>query len=144
SPHPVRWPDKSLAGAESRVRRATPRRSAARDDPDPRALRRRGAVSIEEAQAVPYRYVPAACVLSLLGAFGVDLLTPQLFVAAILLDIPIVLSSLGSSARFRLGLIVAAPACDIIAGYVNGLQAAHHWSAIAIGDRLLAALSIVC
>jgi signal transduction histidine kinase len=100
-------------------------------------------VSIEEAQAVPYRYVPAVCVLSLLGAFGVDLLTPQLFVAAILLDVPIVLSSLGSSARFRVALIVAALACDIIAGYINGLQAGHHWSAIAVGDRLLAALSIV-
>jgi len=99
-------------------------------------------VSIEEAHAVPSRYVPVACVLSLLGAFGVDLLTPQLFVAAILLDVPIVLSSLGSSARFRVGLIVAALACDIIAGYVNGLQDGHHWSAIAIGDRLLAALSI--
>lgn len=100
-------------------------------------------MSIEEAQAVPYRFVPVVCVLSLLGAFVVDLLTPQLFVAAILLDVPIVLSSLGSSRRFRLGLIVAALACDIIAGYVNGLQDGHYWSAIAIGDRLLAALSII-
>jgi signal transduction histidine kinase len=100
-------------------------------------------VSIEEAQAVPYRFVPAVCVLSLLGAFVVDLLTPQLFVAAILLDVPIVLSSLGSSRRFRLGLIVAALVCDVVAGYVNGLQDGSRWSAIAIGDRLLAALSIV-
>jgi signal transduction histidine kinase len=100
-------------------------------------------VSIEEAQAVPYRFVPVVCVLSLLGAFVVDLLTPQLFVAAILLDVPIVLSSLGSSARFRLGLILAALACDLVAGYANGLQEGHHWSAIAVGDRLLAALSIV-
>jgi signal transduction histidine kinase len=100
-------------------------------------------VSIEEAQAVPSRYVPVACVLSLLGAFVVDLLTPQLFVAAILLDVPIVLSSLGSSSRFRLGLIIAALGCDLVAGYANGLQDGSHWSAIAIGDRLLAALSIV-
>ena len=100
-------------------------------------------MSIGEARAVPYRFVPVACVLSLLGAFVVDLLTPQLFVAAILLDVPIVLSSLGSSARFRMGLIVAALACDVIAGYVNGVQAGHHWSAIAIGDRILAGLSIV-
>jgi signal transduction histidine kinase len=92
---------------------------------------------------VPNRFVPVACVLSLLGAFVVDLLTPQLFVAAILLDVPIVLSSLGSSARFRTGLIVAALACDVIAGYVNGIQAGHHWSAVAIGDRILAGLSIV-
>lgn len=100
-------------------------------------------MSIEEAQAVPYRFVPAVCVLSLLGAFAVDLLTPQLFVAAILLDVPIVLSSLGSSRRFRFGLIVAALLCDLIAGYANGLQDGSRWSAVAIGDRLLAALSIV-
>jgi signal transduction histidine kinase len=100
-------------------------------------------VSIEEAAVVPYRYVPVACVLSLLAAFVVDLLTPQLFVAAILLDVPIVLSSLGSSARFRMSLIVAALACDVAAGYINGLQAGHHWDAIGVGDRLLAALSIV-
>jgi signal transduction histidine kinase len=100
-------------------------------------------VSIGEAHAVPYRFVPVACVLSLLVAFAVDLLTPQLFVAAILLDVPIVLSSLGSSARFRTGLIVAALACDVVAGYVNGVQAGHHWSGAAIGDRFLVALSIV-
>jgi signal transduction histidine kinase len=100
-------------------------------------------VSIEEAQAVPYRFVPVVCVLALLGAFVVDLLTPQLFVAAILLDVPIVLSSLGGSARFRIALIVAALACDLVAGYVNGLQSGHHWDASGIGDRVLAALSIV-
>jgi signal transduction histidine kinase len=100
-------------------------------------------VSIEEAQAVPYRYVPVACVLALLAAFVVDLLTPQLFVAAILLDVPIVLSSLGGSSRFRVMLVVAALSCNVVAGYVNGLQAGHHWDAIGVGDRLLAALSIV-
>jgi len=78
-------------------------------------------VSIEEAQAVPYRFVPLACVLSLLAAFVVDLLTPQLFVAAILLDVPIVLSSLGGSARFRTGLIIAALTCNVVAGYINGV-----------------------
>jgi signal transduction histidine kinase len=100
-------------------------------------------VSIEEAQAVPYRFVPVVCVLALLAAFVIDLLTPQLFVAAILLDVPIVLSSLGGSGRFRLMLVIAALACDVLAGYVNGVQAGHHWDAIGIGDRLLAALSIV-
>ena len=100
-------------------------------------------MSIEEAQAVPYRFVPAVCVLSLLGAFVVDLLTPQLFVAAILLDVPIVLSSLGGSARFRIALIVAALVCDVIAGYLNGVHAGYRWDAVGIGDRVLAALSIV-
>ena len=73
-------------------------------------------MSIGEARAVPYRFVPAACLVALLGAFVVDLLTPQLFVAAILLDVPIVLSSLGGSTRFRIALIVAALACDGVAG----------------------------
>ena len=92
---------------------------------------------------MPYRFVPVACVLALLVAFVIDILTPQLFVAAILLDIPIVLSSLGGSARFRIALVIAALACNAIAGYVNGVQAGHHWDAIGIGDRMLAALSIV-
>jgi signal transduction histidine kinase len=100
-------------------------------------------VSIEEAPVVPYRFVPVVCVLSLLGAFVVDLLTPQLFVAAILLDVPIVLSSLGGSAGFRIGLIAAALVCDVLAGYANGVQAGHHWDAVGIGDRILAGLSIV-
>jgi signal transduction histidine kinase len=99
-------------------------------------------VSIEEAHAVPYRFVPLVCVLSLLAAFAIDLLTPQLFVAAILLDVPIVLSSLGASARFRAALIIAALGCDVVAGYINGVQAGYHWDAVGIGDRILAALSI--
>jgi signal transduction histidine kinase len=100
-------------------------------------------VSIEEARPVPYRFVPVVCVLALLGAFVVDLFTPQLFVAAILLDVPIVLSSLGGSARFRIILVITALACDVIAGYVNGAHAGYRWNAVGIGDRMLAALSIV-
>ena len=92
---------------------------------------------------MPYRFVPVVCVLSLLGAFVVDLLTPQLFVAAILLDVPIVLSSLGGSAGFRIGLIAAALVCDLVAGYANGVHAGYHWDAVGIGDRILAGLSIV-
>jgi two-component system, OmpR family, sensor histidine kinase KdpD len=100
-------------------------------------------VSPEEAATVPNRFVPLVAILSLLGAFVVDLLTPQLFVAAILLDVPIVLSSLGGSSRFRIGLIIAALFFDAIAGYVNGVHAGFHWDAVGIGDRILAGLSIV-
>jgi signal transduction histidine kinase len=81
--------------------------------------------------------------LSLAAAFVIDLLTPQEFVAAILLDVPIVLSSLGGSRRFTFGLVVAALTANIIAGYVNGLQEHRHWDTIGIGDRILAGLSIV-
>jgi signal transduction histidine kinase len=94
-------------------------------------------------ELVPYRYVPAVCVAALLAAFAIDLITPQLFVAAILLDVPIVLSSLGGSRTFRLWLIVAALTANIVAGYVNGVQDHGHWDAVGIGDRILSALSIV-
>jgi signal transduction histidine kinase len=92
---------------------------------------------------VPYRYVPLVCVFALLAAFAIDLITPQLFVAAILLDVPIVLSSLGGSPSFRLRLILAALAANVIAGYVNGVQDHYHWDSVGIGDRMLSALSIV-
>lgn len=100
-------------------------------------------MSIEEARAVPNRLVPVVCVLSLLAAFIVDLLTPQLFVAAILLDVPIVLSSLTGSTRFRLVLVLTALAADVVAGYFNGVRDGYHWDAVGIGDRMLSALSIV-
>ena len=47
------------------------------------------------------RRVAAACLISLALAFVIDLLTPQLFVAAILLDVPVVLSTLGRSRRLN-------------------------------------------
>lgn len=91
-----------------------------------------------------HRWVPTACVVSLLAAFVIDLYTPQLFVAAILLDIPIVLSSLGDgSRRFTYGMVIAALVANAVAGYVNGVQEHHHWDAVGLGDRALAALSIV-
>lgn len=90
------------------------------------------------------RWVPVACVVTLGAAFVIDLLTPQLFVAAILLDIPIVLSSLGSGSRsFTYGMVIAALTANAVAGYVNGVQEHHHWDAIGLGDRGLSALSIV-
>jgi len=89
------------------------------------------------------RLIIAVCVAALLVAFVIDLLTPQEFVTAILLDVPIVLSSLGGSRRFTTGLVVAALAANVAAGYVNGVHDHYHWDAIGIGDRVLAALSIV-
>jgi len=87
--------------------------------------------------------VVTVCILTLAAAFVIDLLTPQEFVAAILLDVPIVLSSLGDSRRFTFGLVVAALAANVIAGYFNGVTDHYHWAAIGIGDRILAGLSIV-
>ncbi len=89
------------------------------------------------------RLVPAASIALLLVAFAIDLLTPQLFVVAILLDAPIVLSSLGGSRRFTYGLVWAALIANVVAGYVNGVQDHGHWDSIGIGDRILAGLSII-
>ncbi len=89
------------------------------------------------------RYIPALCVVLMLGAFGIDLATPQLFVAAILFDVPIVLSSFTGERRFTLGLVVAALIANTAAGYVNGVQDHYHWDAIGIGDRFLSAASIL-
>ncbi len=89
------------------------------------------------------RLVVTICILSLAGAFVIDLLTPQEFVAAILLDVPIVLSSLGGSRRFTFGLVIAALIANVVAGYVNGVTDHYHWAAIGIGDRILSGLSIV-
>jgi signal transduction histidine kinase len=84
-----------------------------------------------------------ACVVTLAAAFVIDLLTPQLLVAAILLDIPIVLASLGGSRRFTYGMVIAALVANAAAGYVNGAQEHYHWDLVGLGDRGLAALSIV-
>lgn len=87
--------------------------------------------------------VPAVCVIAMVGAFVIDLLTPQLFVTAILLDAPIVLSSLTRSSRFTNILVIAALLLNLVAGYFNGVAEHHHWDPLGIGDRALAALSIV-
>src|SRR5580693_4519597 len=83
------------------------------------------------------------CYALLIAAWIVDLFTPQLFVAAILLNGPIALSSLALRSRLTTQLVIAAEIANVIAGYVNGAQAGYHWDAIAIGDRLLAAASFV-
>jgi signal transduction histidine kinase len=83
------------------------------------------------------------CYGLLVAAWIVDLVTPQLFIAAILLNGPIALSSLALQSRLTTNLVIAAQIANIVAGYVNGVQAGHHWDGIAIGDRLLLAASFV-
>ena len=81
--------------------------------------------------------IPGLCYLLFLLAWGIDLVTPQLFVAAVLLNGPIALSSLALRPRLTIQLIVLAELANIVAGYVNGVQAGGHWDAIALGDRAL-------
>jgi signal transduction histidine kinase len=40
-------------------------------------------------------------------------------------------------------LVIAAQLANIVAGYLNGVQAGHHWDGIAVGDRVLLAASFV-
>jgi signal transduction histidine kinase len=87
--------------------------------------------------------VALLCYGLLVAAFIVDLLTPQLFIAAILLNGPIALSSLALQSRLTTNLVIAAEIANVIAGYFNGIVAGHHWYGIAIGDRLLLAASFV-
>ena len=83
------------------------------------------------------------CYGLLLAAWILDLLTPQLFIAAILFNGPIALSSLALRNRLTTNLVVTAEIANAVAGYVNGAVAGHHWDAVAIGNRLLLAASFV-
>ena len=83
------------------------------------------------------------CIILLLVAFTIDLLTPQALVAAILLTIPVALSSLVLNRRITQGLIVVALVANVVAGYFNGVREGHQWDAIAIANRTLAGFSIV-
>jgi signal transduction histidine kinase len=92
---------------------------------------------------VPTRRVAAACIVSLAAAFVIDLLTSQLFVAAILLDVPIVLSMLGGSRRLTYVMVAIALGANGLAGYANGVRDHYTWDVTGLGDRTLAALSVI-
>jgi signal transduction histidine kinase len=77
------------------------------------------------------------------AAWILDLVTPQLFVAAILLDGPIALSSLAFDPRFTRILVVLALVADATAGYFNGVSAGNHWDSLALGNRVIVALSFL-
>ncbi|HEX4012934.1 MAG TPA: HAMP domain-containing sensor histidine kinase [Candidatus Cybelea sp.] len=83
------------------------------------------------------------CYGLLLIAWIVDLLTPQMFIVAILFNAPIALSSLTLQSRLTTRLVVASEIANAVAGYYDGIIAGHNWSAVAIGDRLLLAASFV-
>lgn len=70
-----------------------------------------------------------------------DMLTPQLFVVAILLNGPIALSGIALRPRLTLWLVACAQLANILAGYHNGASDGYVWNATAVGDRVLIALS---
>jgi signal transduction histidine kinase len=88
------------------------------------------------------QYIPFACAVLLIAAFAIDMLTPQLFVAAILLNAPIALTSFAFDRKLTGRIVVAALLANLAAGWYNGYRD-RHWDPIAIEDRVLAALSCV-
>ncbi len=88
-------------------------------------------------------YLRPACVALLVAAFALDLVTPQAFVAAILLNAPIALSSLTLDRRFTQILIACALVANVVAGYANGVADGYHWDQIALGDRVISGLSFL-
>jgi signal transduction histidine kinase len=92
---------------------------------------------------VAERWIRPACIALLVLAWVLDLLTPQLFIAAILLNGPIAMSSLALDWRFTRLLVVLALVADITAGYMNGVHDNRHWEAVAVADRTIAAFSFL-
>jgi len=82
-------------------------------------------------------------VLLLVAAWILDLVTPQLFVAAILFDGPIALSSLAFDPRFTRLLVGLALVADVTAGYFNGVSAGGRWDSLALANRAIVALSFL-
>ena len=83
------------------------------------------------------------CYGLLVVAWIIDLFTPQLFIAAILFNGPIALSSLALRSRLTTNLVITAELANVAAGYYNGVVAGHHWDGVAVGDRMLLAASFV-
>lgn len=90
----------------------------------------------------PSTPIAILCYALIVAAWILDLLTPQLVVAAILYNGPIALSGLALSTRLTMSLVAVAQIANIVAGYVNGLPN-QQWDPIAIGDRVLSAASFL-
>lgn len=87
--------------------------------------------------------LPLLCYGLVAAVWVLDLLTPQLFVAAILFNGPIALSSTTLRGALTTRLVALSEIANAVSAYVNGVQSGYHWDAIAVGDRLLLAASFV-
>ncbi len=92
---------------------------------------------------MPVRSIRPLCIVALAVAWAIDLVTPQLFVVAILFNVPIALSSLALDSRFTRLLVALALVANVVAGYVNGVHDGDHWDTIAIADRAISACSFL-
>lgn len=87
-------------------------------------------------------WIPYVCVALVIIAWLIDMFTPQLFVAAILLDAPVALTALALNRRLTWGIVVASLVANVVAGWYNGAHEGHY-DPIATADRVLAAFSAV-
>ena len=88
------------------------------------------------------QYIPIACAGLLIAAFAIDMFTPQLFIAAILLNAPIALTSFAFDRRLTVRVVVAALVANAVAGWYNAHREGY-WDHIAVENRVLAAMSCV-
>jgi signal transduction histidine kinase len=87
--------------------------------------------------------VAIGCALLVAACFALDVATPQLLVVAILLNVPIALASMSLQRRTTIAFMLAAELLNVLAAYFNGMHDGYRWSALAIGDRGLLALSFL-
>ena len=78
------------------------------------------------------RQVTVWCVTLLVLAFAFDLVTPQLLIAAILLNAPIALSSFALDRRLTIWLVAASELANLIAFYANGVREHYHWETLSL------------
>jgi signal transduction histidine kinase len=86
--------------------------------------------------------VPFWCYVLLVGVWALDILTPQLFVAAIFFNVPIALSSISLDVFLTRRLLMLAIGASISAAYINALTE-HRWETIAVADRVVAGFSFL-
>ena len=103
------------------------------------------ALRASAAEGVPHEFAAVGCTVHCRTDRRVydRLFTPQLIIAAILLDVPIVLSAFAGNRRLTSVLVIAGLIANVVAGYINGVQAGGVWDPVAIGNRAFAALSII-
>lgn len=79
----------------------------------------------------------------MLAVWALDLVTPQLFIAAVLFNAPIAMSSIALNRGLTIQLTILAEIANVVSGYVNAAQAGYQSSIIAFGDRALLAASFL-
>ncbi len=89
------------------------------------------------------RHAKWLSIILLIGAWSIDMVTPTSLVAAILLTIPVALSSVFLQREFTGWIVATALVADVVAGVFNHARDGGPWDSIAIANRALAAFSIV-